>query len=117
MIQIVFGKEKSSPPREDWVPESLLHPGRQLWPDVHKVQCGGVVKDDHDSHDADDDANDDEIYLVAIAGSRRHYHQLVANEEFPEFVLESSGTGRRSEIAWTRLGGRSALKDILCWIY
>ena len=48
-----------------------------------------------DSHDADDD----EIYLVAIAGSRRHYHQLVANEEFPEFVLESSGTGRRSEIA------------------
>ena len=58
-----------------------------------------------DSHDADDDAYDDEIYLVAIAGSRRHYHQLVANEEFPEFVLESSGTGRRSEIAWTRLGG------------
>ena len=48
-----------------------------------------------DSHDADDE----EIYLVAIAGSRRHYHQLVANEEFPEFVLESSGTGRRSEIA------------------
>ena len=70
---------------------------------MHKVQCGGVVKDDHDSHDANDDANgdvdDDEIYLVAIAGSRRHYHQLVANEEFPEFVLESSGTGRRSEIA------------------
>ena len=66
---------------------------------MHKVQCGGVVKDDHDSHDADDDANDDEIYLVAIEGSRRHYHQIVANEEFPEFVLESSGTGRRSEIA------------------
>ena len=66
---------------------------------MHKVQCGGDVKDDHDSHDADDDANDDEIYLVAIEGSRRHYHQLVANEEFPEFVLESSGTGRRSEIA------------------
>ena len=62
---------------------------------MHKVQCGGDVKDDHDSHDA----NDDEIYLVAIEGSRRHYHQLVANEEFPEFVLESSGTGRRSEIA------------------
>ena len=65
---------------------------------MHKVQCGGIV-----SHDANDDANgdvdDDEIYLVAIAGSRRHYHQLVANEEFPEFVLESSGTGRRSEIA------------------
>ena len=62
---------------------------------MHKVQCGGDVKDDHDSHDA----NDDEIYLVAIAGSRRHYQQLVANEEFPEFVLENSGTGRRSEIA------------------
>ena len=62
---------------------------------MHKVQCGGVVKDDHDSHDG----NDDEIYLVAIAGSHRHYQQLVANEEFPEFVLESSGTGRRSEIA------------------
>ena len=66
---------------------------------MHKVQCGGVVKDDHDSHDGNDDAYDDEIYLVAIAGSRRHYQQLVANEEFPEFVLESSGTGRRSEIA------------------
>ena len=52
-----------------------------------------------DSHDAKDDAYDDEIYLVAIAGSHRHYQQLVANEEFPEFVLESSGTGRRSEIA------------------
>ena len=66
---------------------------------MHKVQCGGVVNDDHDGHDGDDDANDDEIYLVAIAGSHRHYQQLVANEEFPEFVLESSGTGRRSEIA------------------
>ena len=62
---------------------------------MHKVQCGAVVKDDHDSHDADDD----EIYRVAIAGSRRHYQQVVANEEFPEFVLENSGTGRRSEIA------------------
>ena len=56
------------------------------------VVMSRMIKDSHD-------ANDDEIYLVAIAGSRRHYHRLVANEEFPEFVLESSGTGRRSEIA------------------
>ena len=75
------------------MPESLLHPGRQLWPD------------DLDDDYVDDDGIGD---LVAIEESRRRHRQLplVAIEGFQGFQLEnSSADPRLFGLAWTRLVG------------